>query len=98
MIKLQQMILTTEDAGEKTATVVSESNLKAKLGFQPENQTSSTENAGKGTKPAFDTPEKQRVAQIAYEVIKRLEANQQRRTAPKESRRLARAIQCHRIA
>lgn len=73
-IKMQQVILTTDEAGEKTATVVSESNLKAKLGFQPENQTSSTENAGKDTKPAFDTPEKQRVAQIAYEVIKRLEA------------------------
>jgi type III restriction enzyme len=73
-IKMQQVILTTDEAGEKTATVVSESNLKAKLGFQPENQTSSTENAGKDTKPAFDTPEKQRVAQIAYGVIKRLEA------------------------
>lgn len=73
-IKMQQVILTTEEAGEKTSTVVSESNLKAKLGFQPENQTSSTENAGKDTKPAFDTPEKQRVAQITYGVIKRLEA------------------------
>ena len=73
-IKMQQVILTSEAAGEKTSTVVSESNLKAKLGFEPENQTSSTENAGKDTKPAFDTPEKQRVAQIAYEVIKRLEA------------------------
>lgn len=73
-IKMQQVILTTDEAGEKTSTVVSESNLKAKLGFQPENQTSSTENAGKDTKPAFDTPEKQRVAQIAYDVIKRLEA------------------------
>jgi type III restriction enzyme len=74
-IKMQQVILTSEDTGEKTSTVVSESNLKAKLGFQPENQTSSTENAGKDTKPAFDSPEKQRVAQIAYKVIKQLEAN-----------------------
>ena len=73
-IKMQQVILTSEAAGEKTSTVVSESNLKAKLGFEPENQTSSTENAGKDTKPAFDTLEKQRVAQIAYDVIKRLEA------------------------
>lgn len=73
-IKMQQVILTTEEAGEKTSTVVSESNLKAKLGFEPENQTSSTENAGKDIKPFFDTAEKQRVAKIAYEVIKRLEA------------------------
>ena len=74
MIKMQQVILTSEEAGEKTSTVVSESNLKAKLGFEPENQTSSTENAGKDTKPFFDTAEKQRVAKMAYEVIKRLEA------------------------
>ncbi|MFC5455986.1 DEAD/DEAH box helicase [Prosthecobacter fluviatilis] len=74
VIKMQQVILSAEEAEEKTATVVSESNLKAKLGFQPENQTRSTENAGKDTKPAFDTPEKQRVAQMAYAVIKRLEA------------------------
>jgi type III restriction enzyme len=77
-IKMQQVILTSEAAGEKTSTVVSESNLKAKLGFEPENQTSSTENAGKDTKPAFDTAEKQRVAQLAYEVIKRLEADTKR--------------------
>ena len=74
MIKMQQVILTSEEAGEKTSTVVSESNLKAKLGFEPENQTSSTENAGKDTKRFFDTAEKQRVAKMAYEVIKRLEA------------------------
>jgi type III restriction enzyme len=70
MIKMQQVILTSEAAGEKTSTVVSESNLKAKLGFQPENQTSSTENAGKDTQPAFDTPDKQRVAQLTYETIR----------------------------
>lgn len=74
MIKMQQVILTPDEAGEKTATVVSESNLKAKLGFQPENQTSSTENAGKDTKPAFDTPEKQRVAQLTYEVAQLLQS------------------------
>jgi type III restriction enzyme len=74
MIKMQQVILTADEAEEKTATVVSESNLKAKLGFQPDSPTSSTENAGKATSPVFDDPEKQRVARIAYEVIKRLEA------------------------
>ncbi len=74
MIKMQQIILTPDDVGQKTATYVSDSNLKSKLGFQPEQQTASTVDAGKNTKPAFDTPEKQRVAQLAYEVIKRLEA------------------------
>lgn len=74
MIKMQQVILSSDEAGVKTATVVSESNLKAKLGFQPENQTSSTENAGKDTKPAFDNLEKQRVAQLTYEVTQLLQS------------------------
>jgi type III restriction enzyme len=73
ILKMQQIILTNDDLGQKTATVVSESNLKAKLGFQAEQQTASTVDAGRDTKPAFDTPEKQRVAQIAYEVIRKLE-------------------------
>jgi len=39
MIKMQQVILSPEEVGEKMETVVSESNLKARLGYQPENQT-----------------------------------------------------------
>ena len=74
IIKMQQIILGPEDVEQKTATVVSESNLKAKLGFQPEQQTSSTQDAGKDTVPLFLKPEEQRVAQIAYNVIKMLEA------------------------
>jgi type III restriction enzyme len=74
VIKMQQIILGAEDGEQTTATVVSESNLKAKLGFQPEQQTSSTQDAGKDTLPVFLKPEEQRVAQIAYNVIKRLEA------------------------
>ncbi|MCX6872969.1 MAG: DEAD/DEAH box helicase family protein [Verrucomicrobia bacterium] len=74
IIKMQQIILTPDEVEQKTATVVSESNLKAMLGFQPEQQTASTVDAGKDTTPAFDTPEQQRVARLAYEVIKRLEA------------------------
>jgi type III restriction enzyme len=75
VIKMQQIILNPDEVGQKTATYVSESNLKSKLGFRAEQQTGSTVDAGKDTKPAFDTPEKQRVAQLAYEVIKRLEGN-----------------------
>ncbi|RYD76035.1 MAG: hypothetical protein EOP84_17445 [Verrucomicrobiaceae bacterium] len=55
-------------------TMVSESNLKAKLGFEPEQQTTSTQDAGKDMKPVFVKPEEQRVAQLAYKLIKRLEA------------------------
>jgi type III restriction enzyme len=73
-IKMQQVILTTDDVQGRTVTVVAESNLKAKLGFQPDHPTNSTENAGKDVKPVFTKPDEQRVAQLAYEVIKRLEA------------------------
>jgi len=72
--KMRVIEMTDEEVRHKTVTVVSDSNLKAKLGFEPEQQTTSTQDAGKDTKPAFDTPEKQRVAQIAYAVIKKLEA------------------------
>ena len=77
IIKMQQIILGADDVEQTTATVVSESNLKAKLGFQPEQQTSSTRDAGKDTLPVFLKPEEQRVAQIAYNVIKMLEAKPQ---------------------
>ena len=72
--KMRVIELTDEEIGHKTVTVVSGSNLNSKLGLQPEQQTTSTQDAGKDTKPVFDTPEKQRVAQLAYEVIKKLEA------------------------
>jgi type III restriction enzyme len=74
MIQMQQIILNPDEVGQKTATYVSGSNLKSKLGFEPEQQTTSTVDAGKDTKPVFDTPEKQRVAQFAYKVISKLAA------------------------
>ena len=77
IINMQQIILGPDDVAGKTETVVSESNLKAKLGFQPEQQTASTKDAGKDTLPVFIKPEEQRVAQIAYHVIKLLEAKPQ---------------------
>ena len=73
-IKMQQVILSSDSAQDTSATVVSKPNLASKLGIQPQNPSSSTENAGKDIRPAFDTAEKQRVAQIAYNVIRRLEA------------------------
>jgi type III restriction enzyme len=74
LIQLQQIILSPEDAGEKMATYVSDSVLKAKLGFQPETQTASTVNAGRDIQRTFSTPTDQRVAQLAFHVIQRLEA------------------------
>jgi type III restriction enzyme len=74
IIKMQQIILGAEDLGQRTATVVSQSQLASKLGFQPEQTTGSTQVAAHAAPPAFTKPEEQRVAQLAYTVIKRLES------------------------
>ncbi len=72
-IRIQQVILAPEVLAEKTTTVVSQSQLMNKLGIQPDHQTSSTQVAGQNQPPAFTSPEEQKVAQIAYDVIRRLE-------------------------
>ncbi len=71
-IKMQQIILTSGDLATKTVTVVSASNLTAKLGLSPADQTASTQDAGKDTPPSFTDAQQQRVAQITYAVIQRL--------------------------
>jgi type III restriction enzyme len=72
-IRLQQVILEPEQLGEKTVTVVSQSQLASKLGFQPEQTTTSTLIPKAAEPPVFKTPEDQRVAQITYQVIRKLE-------------------------
>ena len=52
---------------------MSQSKLATSLGFQPQYLTSSTSVAGYDQPPAFTEPEEQKVAQIAYGVIRRLE-------------------------
>lgn len=71
-IRLQAVVLDTEELGQKTATVVSQSQLATKLGLQPTNTTSSTQLAAPA-EPIFTKPEEQKVAQITYEVIRQLE-------------------------
>lgn len=71
-IKMQQIILTSGDLAIKTVTIVSSSNLNAKLGLAPSGQTASTQDAGKDTPPIFFDVQQQRVAQITYEVIQQL--------------------------
>ena len=71
-IKVQQIILAPGELETKTVTVVSASNLTAKLGLPVAKQTASTHDAGKNTPPSFTNPENQLVAQITYEVIGRL--------------------------
>ena len=72
-IRLQAVVLDAGDLGQKTVTVVSQSQLATKLGLQPAQVTSSTTVAGEEVRPAFTKPGEQKVAQIAYEVIRRLE-------------------------
>jgi type III restriction enzyme len=72
--KIRQIELTDEEVQERPVTVVSESNLRAKLGIAPPQLTAQTQDAGRDIPPAFRRAEEQRVAQIAYEVIRKLEA------------------------
>ena len=72
-IHLQAVVLDMDALGQKTATVVSQSQLATKLGLKPAQVTSSTTLAGQDEAPAFTKPEEQKVAQITYEVIRKLE-------------------------
>ena len=72
-IHLKAVILDDDDFGQKTATIVSQSQLATKLGLKPADATGSTKMAGQDVQPIFTNPEEQKVAQIAYEVIRKLE-------------------------
>jgi type III restriction enzyme len=72
-IRLQSLVLDPDQLEQKTVTVVSQPQLSIKLGIQPESVTTSTTVAGTNEPPAFTKPEEQKVAQIAYEVIRKLE-------------------------
>ena len=72
-IHLKAVILDDDDFGQKTATIVSQSQLATQLGIKPNDATGSTKLAGQDVQPIFTKPEEQKVAQIAYEVIRKLE-------------------------
>ena len=72
-IHLKEVILDDDDFGQKMATIVSQSQLATKLGLKPADATGSTQMAGQDVQPIFIKPEEQKVAQIAYEVIRKLE-------------------------
>lgn len=73
VIRLQEVVLDAEQLAQRTATVVSQSQLVTKLGIKPAQVTSSTTVASQNEAPVFTKPEEQAVAQIAYEVIRKLE-------------------------
>ena len=72
-IHLKAVILDSDDLGQKTATIVSQPQLATQLGIKPTNITGSTKIAGQEVQPVFAKPEDQKVAQITYEVIRKLE-------------------------
>ena len=76
-IRLQAVVLNPDELGQKTVTVVSQPRLATKLGIQPD-QATSTSTTGTTEVPLFAKPEDQKVAQIAYEVIRGLENRPQK--------------------
>ncbi|PKN96692.1 MAG: type III restriction endonuclease subunit R, partial [Chloroflexi bacterium HGW-Chloroflexi-5] len=72
-IHLQTVVLDEAALAKKTVTVVSQPNLAAKLGFKPPQTTATTAVAGSAQPPVFSQPEEQQAAQIAWEVIRKLE-------------------------
>ncbi len=73
-IRLQQVVLNPDQLQQKTVTIVSQPQLAAKLGLKPDHPTSSTQVTGFNEAPALFDAEEQRIAQITYDVIRKLEA------------------------
>jgi type III restriction enzyme len=72
-IHLKAVVLDNDDFGQKTATIVAQPQIVTQLGFKPADTTGSTKVAGQEVQPVFTKPEEQKVAQIAYEVIRKFE-------------------------
>lgn len=71
-IRLQQVVLTADQLQQKTVTVVSQPQLAAKLGLQPDG-ASSRAPVGFHEAPAIFVGEEQKIAKIAYDVIRKFE-------------------------
>jgi type III restriction enzyme len=72
-IRLQAVVIDSAELARKTVTVVSQSQLATKLGIKPQQVTGTTLVAGQESAPVFTTPAEQKVAQIAWEFIRKLE-------------------------
>lgn len=73
-IRLQQVVLTADQLQRKTVTVVSRPQLAAKLGLQfEESDALSSVTAGFQEAPAIFNAEEQKIAKIAYDVIRKFE-------------------------
>ncbi len=72
-LRVQAVMLDADQLSQKTATVVSQSQLATQLGLKPAQLTANTTLAGQDETPVFTQPTEQKVAQIAYEEICKLE-------------------------
>jgi type III restriction enzyme len=73
-IRLQQVVLDHDQLQQKTVTVVSQSQLAAKLGLRPDYPSSGTQVPGLNEAPAVFIGEEKKIAQITYDVIRKLES------------------------
>lgn len=71
-IRLKQVVLSDTDLKQKTATVVSQSNLAQMLGTTPAQASPSTHIAPAAQPPVFATAEEQKIAQITHKAIQKL--------------------------
>jgi len=72
-IRLQTVVIDPAASQSRTETVVSQSNVAARLGFTPPAMTRNTVLAGQNEAPVFTKPEEQKVARMAYDAIRALE-------------------------
>ncbi|MBF0157834.1 MAG: DEAD/DEAH box helicase family protein, partial [Magnetococcales bacterium] len=72
-IRLKEVILAPEQLERPMGTVVSQSNLAHALGQRPTHETPSTRLPASAGEPVFQSPEERKIAQLTYEVIRRLE-------------------------
>lgn len=73
-IRLQQVVLTDEQLRNGTVTVISKSHITAGLGIGPA-PIAPTTTDGQEPKPLFTNAAEQRIAQIAFNAIKKLETS-----------------------
>lgn len=71
-IRLRQVVLDTAQLRSTPAAVVSQPNVEARLGLQPQGASSSTQLPAAAPAPVFTNPQEQAVAQLAYEAMRKL--------------------------
>ncbi|WP_029888860.1 DEAD/DEAH box helicase [Polycyclovorans algicola] len=71
-ISIKTVELDPDRLKQKTATVVSQSQLATRLGFQPTQMTATTTVAGQSEAPAFAKAEEREISQLAYKAIQAL--------------------------